>query len=348
MGLLADKLMSPSPYLETDSMNKFKAIQIGCGGRAQTHARAIAQVERLDFAATCDLVEERAQRTADANGVKRVHTDFRQVIETEQPDVVTFVTPPSIRSQVILPILEYRPKALVIEKPMALSLEEAETMVAAADEAGTCFVVCHQCRYSKEMIQLRDLIQSGRLGKPEKVMVNCRLDLLDQGTHILDLVEMMFPNSEPQWVLAQVDGAGQSFAQEGNLTCKHAIIQIGYSNGIVVFASIGNRSPVLPENPDNVSLQFQVSVIGSDGYGEATLAHGLDAFFAEGEAEQSRFPGFDVNANMTQSLYEEVVDVLEGKKEEHQASAHGALHVQRILNAAYGSALQNRAIAIPN
>lgn len=57
----------------------------------------------------------------------------------------------SIRSEVVLPVLEYRPEALFIEKPMALSLEEAEQMVAAADDAGTCFVVCHQCRYSQEM-----------------------------------------------------------------------------------------------------------------------------------------------------------------------------------------------------
>jgi len=73
----------------------------------------------------------------------------------------------------------------------------------------------------------------------------------------------------------------------------------------------------------------------------------LDAFFAEGESDRSRFLGFDVNANMTQSLCEEVVDVLEGKKNGHQASAHGALHVQRILNAAYESSLQSRAITIP-
>ena len=323
-------------------MSNLKAVQIGCGGRAQTHARAIAQVERLDFTATCDLIEEKAQKTADANGVQHVYTDFRQAIENEQPDVVAFITPPSIRSQVILPILKYRPKALIIEKPMAFSLEEAEKMVAAADEAGTCFVISHQCRYSQEMIQLRDLIQSGRLGKLEKIIVNCRLDLLDQGTHILDLVEMMLPGREPQWVMAQIDGRGSS----GNLTSDHSILQIGYSDGIVGFASIGKRSPVLPENPDNTSLQFQVSAIGSDGYGEATLAHGLDAFFAEGESEQSRFPGFDVNANMTQSLYEEVADVLEGKKDKHQASAHGALHVQRILNAAYESSVQGRAISI--
>ncbi len=64
-------------------MSNFKAVQIGCGGRAQTHARAIAQVERLDFAATCDLIEEKARKTADANGVNNVYTDFHQMMKAE-------------------------------------------------------------------------------------------------------------------------------------------------------------------------------------------------------------------------------------------------------------------------
>ena len=326
-------------------MSIFKAVQIGCGGRAQTHASAIAQVKRLDFAATCDLIEEKATGTAAANNVPRTYTDFRQAIEAEEPDVVAFITPPAIRSQVILPILEYKPKALVIEKPMAISLEEAEEIVAAADSVGTCFVISHQCRYSEEMIRLRDLIQSGRLGKIEKVIANCRLNLMDQGTHILDLVQMMLPEQEPRWVMAQIDGTSQLSGR--HTACDHAILQIGYDSGMTTLASIGNRSPYAPENPDNISLQFQVSAIGSDGYAEATLAYGLDTFFAEDETERGRFPGFDVNANMTQSLYEEVVDVLEGKKSEHQASAHGALHVHRVITAAYESSLQGCAIQLP-
>ena len=117
-------------------MGTFKAVQIGCGGRAQTHARAIAQVERLDFVATCDLIQEKAEKTAAANNVSRTYTDFRRMIEAEKPDVVAFIAPPSIRSQVILPVLEYRPKALVIEKPMANPLEEAEEIVEFWRECG--------------------------------------------------------------------------------------------------------------------------------------------------------------------------------------------------------------------
>ncbi|MBC8461291.1 MAG: Gfo/Idh/MocA family oxidoreductase [Deltaproteobacteria bacterium] len=330
-------------------MNSFKAVQIGCGGRAQTHARAIAQVERLDFVATCDLVEEKAKKTADANGVPRTYTDFRQMMETEQPDVVAFVAPPVVRSQVVLPVLEYQPKALVIEKPMAISLEEAEAMVNKADEVGTCFAISHQCRYSEEMVKLRELIQSGRLGKIEKIIVNCKLNLMGQGTHILDLIQMVYPGQEPRWVMAQIDGVSQLYASGGGAhpTFDHSVLQIGYDGGVTAFASIGNRSPDVPENINNVSLQFQVSAIGSDGYGEATLAYGLDAFLSEDSAERSRFPGFDTNAQMTQALYEEVVDVLEGVKDEHQASAHGALRVQRLINAAYESSLQGRAIRLP-
>ena len=330
-------------------MNTLKAVQIGCGGRAQAHARAISQVKRLNFVATCDLIEEKAKRTANAYGVPRTYTDFRKMMETEQPDVVAFIAPPAIRSQVVLPVLEYKPKALVIEKPMAISLEEAEEMVDAADKAGTCFVISHQCRYSEEMIKLRDLIQTGRLGKIEKIIANCKLNLMGQGTHILDLIEMMLSEKEPRWVMAQIDGISQLYARGGRAhpACDHAILQIGYDDGIVAFASIGNRSPDVPENIKNISLQFQVSVIGSDGYGEATLGYGLDAFFSDGSTERIRSPGFDTNAHLTQALYEEVVDVLEGVKNEHQASAHGALKVQRIINAAYESSLQGHAIQLP-
>lgn len=268
------------------------------------------------------------------------------MIETENPDVVAFVAPPTIRSQVVLPVLEYKPKALVIEKPMAISLEEAEEMVAAADKAGTCFVISHQCRYSEEMVKLLELIQSGRLGQIEKIIVNCKLNLMGQGTHILDLIQMMLPEQEPRWVMAQIDGTSQLYAR-GHSTCDHAILQIGYDEGVTAFASIGNRSPDVPENINATSLQFQVSAIGSDGYGEATLGYGLDAFFSETPAERTRFPGFDTNAKMTQALYEEAVDVIFGVKDKHQASAHGALNVQQIINAAYESSLQNRAIQLP-
>ena len=331
-------------------MTTSKAVQIGCGSRAQSHARAMSEVARLDFVATCDLVEAKAKQTAEACGVPRSHTDFRQMLDAEQPDVVAFVAPPAVRSEVILPILEYKPKALVIEKPMAIGLEEAEALVAAADDAGTCFVVSHQCRYGQDMVKLRDLIQSGRLGKMEKIIVNCKLNLMGQGTHILDLIEMMLPGREPCWVLAQIDGAGQLYTRGGGAhpAVDHAVLEIGYDHGLVALASVGSRSPDVPETAGTTCLEFQVAAIGSDGYAEAIIGHGWNAFFADGSSDCGRGPDFDADAYMTQALYEEVVDVLEGKKDEHQASAHGALRAHRLITAAYESALQGRAIALPH
>ncbi len=327
----------------------FKAVQIGCGGRAQTHTRALFQVQRIKLTALCDLVEGKARRTAEAYGVPRIYTDFREMMEVEQPDIVAFIAPPAIRSQVVLPVLEYRPKALIIEKPMAISLEEAEKMVASAEKAGTCFVICHQCRYGKEMVRLRDLLQEGRFGRIEKVLVNCKLNLMEQGTHILDLIEMLFPRSRARWVLAQMEGVSQLYAQGGGAhpAPDHSLLQIGYDDGMVVLASMGHRSPEVPETRDNYSLQFQVAVIGSSGYGEAIIGYGWNAFFADGTQDCGRSPAFDEGAYMTQALYEEVVDVLEGKKEEHQASAQKALQVHRLINSAYESSLQGRAISLP-
>ena len=330
-------------------MSTFKAVQIGCGGRAQTHARALAKVQRLDFVATCDLVEAKAKATAEAHSVPRTYTDFGQMLDAERPDVVAFIAPPAVRRQVILPVLERQPKALVIEKPIAISLEEAEALVAAADRAGTCLVVSHQCRYGDDMVKLRELIQSGRLGRIEKILVNCKLNLMGQGTHILDLIDMMLPGREPRWVLAQIDGMGQLYDKGASAhpAVDHAILQIGYDDGVVALASVGSRSPDVPETIDATCLQFQAAAIGSEGYGEAIIAHGWNAFFADGSSDCGRGPAFDEDAYMTQALYEEVVDVLEGQKEEHQASGLGALRAHRLITAAYESALQGRAIQLP-
>jgi len=337
------------PVEPTDTGGALKAVQIGCGGRAQTHARALAGTNRLDLVAVCDLDEAKAKRTAETHAVPRTYVDFRRMLDAEHPDVVAFIAPPAIRSEVILPILEYRPKALVIEKPMAVSLDEAEAIAAAADDAGTRLVVSHQCRYAQEMVKLHEIVHSGRLGTIAKVLVNCRLGLLGQGTHMLDLVEMILTGREARWVLAQMDGVKDLYACGGSAHPgpDHAMLQIGYDGGVVAFASIGNRSPAVPEH-QAVPLHVQAAAIGSDGYAEATLAYGWKALFADGSADCRRSPAFDDNAYMTRALYDEVADVLAGTTAEHQAGARGALRVQRLIDSAYESSIQGRAIALPH
>lgn len=333
-------------------MAGLKTVQIGCGGRAKTHAQAIRQTEALSLAAFCDLEIEKANsfKARFGNEDTGTYADFRAMLERETPEVVAFVAPPSVRSAVILPILAFKPKALVIEKPMAITLGEARDLVVAAEAAGTQLVVSHQCRYAEEMRGLCALVESGRLGRVEKVVAHCRLNLMEQGTHLLDLVSMVLGGQRPRWVLGRFDGVKGLYPSRGDTHpgCDHGLLQIEYDNGAQAFVAMGNRAPMVSEWPDRECLQFQLNVLGSEGFAKATLASGLKAYFADGEIVNHSTPKFDNEAYMTRALYEEVVEVLAGRVQKHQAAATGALEVQQLLEAAYESDLQERAIFLPH
>jgi len=337
-------------------MEQFKAVQIGCGARGPAHSKALQDIAAYDFVATCDLDQKKAKDIASKFGASNFYTDFHEMMKKEKPDVIGIVTEPGVRSDLVIPLLQYKPKAIVIEKPFAITLLEAEKMVNACNDAGTYLVICHECRYSDEMQKLRDLIAQGKFGKIQKVLANCKMNLIAQGTHIIDLIGMMLPEYEPRWVLGQVDGANELFKKLGDRiwhsphavhpSSDHAIVQIGYDDGITAFASIGNRSPDVPECND-YTLEFQIAVIGEKGYGEATLSKEWNAYIADGSTDSGKARFFDVDSYMTIGLYKELVDVLEGKITEHQTSGNVALKVQRIINAVNESVLQNRAIQIP-
>ena len=281
-------------------MSSYKAAMIGCGPRGDAHALALKSVRTFEFVATCDLNRQRAEEAARKFGAAKSYTDFRQMMQEAKPEILAIVTAPGVRTSLIMPLLEYGLKAIVLEKPMALTLPDAEKIVKACDTAGTRLVVCHQSPYSVEMQKLREMVESGRFGKVQKIVANCKMNMMAQGTHLIDLIGFMLPGNEPRWVLGQVDGTSELFKKPSERfwhsphavhpSTDHAIVQIGYGDGVCAFASIGNRSPDVPDCFD-YTQEFQIAVIGEKGYGEATLAKGWRAFFSDRTANFRRVPG---------------------------------------------------------
>ena len=72
------------------------------------------------------------------------------MLERERPDIVAIVTKPTGRADLACLCADYGVKGVIAEKPMAITLEEADRMVAACERAGTLLTVCHQMRYSRE------------------------------------------------------------------------------------------------------------------------------------------------------------------------------------------------------
>ncbi|MDE2817738.1 MAG: Gfo/Idh/MocA family oxidoreductase [Chloroflexota bacterium] len=174
---------------------------IGAGRRAQAHYRALAQVEGAEVAAICDVDEGRAQEAAAPFGAE-TYSDYRDMLDTEQPDAVYVITPPNLHAEQV----EYaatQKAAIFVEKPVALSVLDARRIRMAVEQGGVLCCVGYQHRYGSLASRARELMAGRELGMTRiwwyqgvpKVPWN--LDsaqgggqIVEQATHLLDLCRL--------------------------------------------------------------------------------------------------------------------------------------------------------------
>jgi len=140
---------------------------VGCGRIAQRHAEILGkgEIPRARLVAVCDIKEERARQFGEKYGVPWF-LDYHDMMEKlgEQIDVINILTPSGMHAPVCLDLVSYR-KHFVVEKPMALRLEDADAMIRACDEAGVRLFVVKQNRYNVPVRKLREALEAGRFGK---------------------------------------------------------------------------------------------------------------------------------------------------------------------------------------
>jgi len=147
-------------------MERIGFALIGCGNIAKKHVQAInTYIDQAEITCFCDVVPERAQLFAERHGGK-AFSNVQQMFETagDTIDVVSILTPSGIHAQNVKEVVRYR-KPLVIEKPIALRLEEADEIIASCDEYNTKIFVVHQNRYNTPVRKAREALEQGRFGK---------------------------------------------------------------------------------------------------------------------------------------------------------------------------------------
>jgi len=138
---------------------------IGVGGISQgAHAPAVKNVEILRLSSCADIDEKRLKAFQERFGCERGYTDYREMLEKEKPDIVLVATPHSAHARVAIDALESG-SHVYLEKPMAVSLEEALRIADAARRRDRILVVGHVYRFSPARMTARKVIQGGRLGR---------------------------------------------------------------------------------------------------------------------------------------------------------------------------------------
>lgn len=153
-----------SDMKKPSDMKKLRVGIIGCGKIAVNHAKALGGMPEVELVACSDTDAGRAADFASKFGIPRSYTDLDELLGSGV-DAVTVCTPHPTHELVVVAAARHRVHVLC-EKPVAISLAEADRMIEATEAAGVAFGVLFQRRFWPAARRIREAIDNGTLGEP--------------------------------------------------------------------------------------------------------------------------------------------------------------------------------------
>ncbi len=182
---------------------------IGCGRISKNHFEAIAQLPNAKCVACCDIIEDRAKKSAIDYGIPYWTTDYEQMLLRDDIDIISICTPSGLHPEHGILAAKFK-KHVITEKPMACRLDEGEKLIEACDLAGVKLFVVLQNRLNPAIQLVRRAFDEGRFGKIYMITSNVfwtrpqdyydmapwrgtwRLDggaFMNQASHYVDMVQ---------------------------------------------------------------------------------------------------------------------------------------------------------------
>jgi len=154
---------------------------------ALTHAGAFSRNKRARLVALCDQDEDRARSAAKHWQVDHFYSDPIKMFAELKIDVVVVSAPSTVRWSVIEPAITSRVKVIVIEKPLATSIDESRRIVNAMSDAGVLSVINYSRNWDPSMRELKSRIALGEMGRVQRVVAMYGKGLGNNGSHLIDL-----------------------------------------------------------------------------------------------------------------------------------------------------------------
>jgi len=245
---------------------------VGCGRIAKRHAELLGhgQIRSARLGAVCDVKEDRAKAIGTQFGVSHF-SDMHEMMRNTDLDVVVILTESGSHAAHTLGLAPYG-KHIVVEKPMALALHDADRMIEACDKAGVHLFVVKQNRFNVPVVKLREALEAGRFGKLVMGTVRVRwcrrqayyaadawrgtwaMDggvLSNQASHHVDMLE---------WMLGDVDSVyAMSATRLVDIETEDtAVVTLKFRNG-----ALGIIEATTATRPRD--LEGSISVLGEKG-----------------------------------------------------------------------------------
>lgn len=257
-------------------MQTLKYGLIGCGRISRNHLIA-ANKNGLEIVALCDLDRTKMEDLVNTHQIDRTkiqyYTDYNEMLNNENLDLVAIATDSGSHGKIAKDCIRHKIHT-IIEKPIALSIKEADEIIALSNKNGVKVTVCHQNRFNKSIIKLRESVVNERFGKLFYGTANIRWHrdenyymqakwrgtwekdggaLMNQCIHNIDLLKWMLGNRITE-VVAMTDNLNHPYMEAEDF----GIAIIRFENG--AYGIVEGTTCIYPKN-----LEETLSIFGEKG-----------------------------------------------------------------------------------
>ena len=343
-----------------------KYALIGCGRIAPNHLEAAIN-NNLDIVGLCDILDEHIDVLLEKVGVEknkyRRYTDYKEMLEKERPKLVAIATESGKHAQIALDCLYYGAN-VIIEKPIALSLKDADAIINKAKEKGLVVCANHQNRFNKSIQKIRSSIEAGDFGRLFYGTAHIRWNrgkdyytqapwrgtwaqdggsLMNQCIHNIDLLRWMLGDDIVE-VTAYTDNLNHDYIEAEDL----GIALVKFKNG--AYGIIEGTTDIYPKN-----LEETLYLFGEKGTVKAggKSVNILEEWIFEGQEENaekikeeySEMPKNIYGFGHT-PLYKNVIEAINNNTKPLVDAEAGRRALELVL-AIYKSAKEGRPVKLP-
>jgi UDP-N-acetylglucosamine 3-dehydrogenase len=236
-----------------------KVAVIGLGNMGKHHARNYESIEKCSLVAVCDVNQELSMITANRFSCK-AYFDYKMMLDHENIQAVSIAVPTHLHKVVALYCIE-KGIDVLIEKPIAPSVEEAEEIIKKAKEKNVVLQIGHIERYNPAVRKLKQIIKDGKLGDVSSIIarrvgavpvqIRDMNVIIDLAVHDIDIISYLY-ESQPEKILGNI---GKAMVEKRE----------DYAE---IFLKYGNKSGFIQVNWITPIKIRNLSITGSKGYAE--------------------------------------------------------------------------------
>lgn len=343
-----------------------KYALIGCGAISKNHIAAALNTG-LEIAALCDIVDTGmpallGQMPEQIRGGVRTYADYKQMLEEVHPELVAIATGSGVKTAIALDCIAAGAN-LIIEKPIALSLADADAIISAAREKGVQVCVCHQNRLNPSVQAIKQAVDQGRFGRmlhgSARILWNRNKayydaakwrgtwksdggTLMNQCIHSIDILRWLM-GGEVEQVFAYTDRQVHDYIQAEDI----GVAVVKFRNG--AYATIDGTVNVYPRN-----LEESLTLLGETGTVQAggKSLNVIETWnFADRDDSSHILSRFGEDPAVTPGLghtriYKDTIEAIEHHRPPCVSAEEGRKAIELIL-AIYQSAATGKPVDLP-